>query len=60
MVVVYGSTVEPVYYGHLTNHKFPDYQGVLIFQVRLYNKAPLGAITECVEYADVRMFEYPG
>ena len=31
-------TVEPVYYGHLgTNKKCPDYQGVLIFQVILYD-----------------------
>ena len=36
-------TVEPVYYGHLgTNKKCPDYQGVLIFQVSLYDKAHLG------------------
>ena len=38
-------TVEPVYYGHLgTNKKCPDYQGVLIFQVSLYDKAPFGTI----------------
>ena len=31
-------TVEPVYYGHLeTNQTYPNYQGVLIFQVILYN-----------------------
>ena len=32
-----GTTVEPVYYGHLNwdQQKFPDYQGVLIFQVSL-------------------------
>ena len=30
-------TVEPVYYGHLgTDQRCPDYQGVLIFQVSLY------------------------
>ena len=38
-------TVEPVYYGHLgTNQRCPDYQGVLIFQVSLYDKAPFGTI----------------
>ena len=47
--------VEPVYYGHLgTNHKCPDYQGVLIVQVSLYDKAaPFGTITKCVDYAGV-------
>ena len=42
-------TVEPVYYGNPgTNKKCPDYQGVLIFQVSLYDKAtPFGAITKC-------------
>ena len=44
--------MEPVYYGHLgTNKKCPDYQGVLIFQVNLYAKAPFGTITKCVDYA---------
>ena len=39
-------TVESVYYGHLgTTHTCPDYQGVLIFQVSLYDKAPFGTIT---------------
>ena len=33
-------TVELVYYGHPgVTHKCLDYQGVLIFQVRLYDKA---------------------
>ena len=36
-------TVEPVYYGCLgTNCKCSDYQGVLIFHVSLYDKAPFG------------------
>ena len=36
-------TVEPVYYRHLgTNKKCPDYQGILIVQVSLYDKAHLG------------------
>ena len=40
------STVEPVYYGHLgTNKKCPDYQGVLIFQVILYDKVQFGTST---------------
>ena len=45
-------TVEPpVYYGHLgTNQKCPDYQGVLIFQVSLYDKAPFGTVTKCADY----------
>ena len=39
------NTVEPVYYGHLgTNQRCLDYQGVLIFQVSLYDKAPFGTI----------------
>ena len=47
--------VEPVYHGHLgANQKCPDYQGVLIFQVSLYDKAaPFGTITKCVDYAGV-------
>ena len=50
-----------VYYGHLgTNHKCPDYQGVLIFQVSLYDKAaPFGTITKCVDYAGVHIFKCP-
>ena len=52
------STVEPVYYGHLgTNKKCPDYQGVLIFQVNLYDKAPLGTVTRYVDYAGVLIFK---
>ena len=40
------------YYGHLgTNKKCPDYQGVLILQVSLSDKAPFGTITKCVDYA---------
>ena len=54
-------TVEPVYYGHLgTNKKCPDYQGVLIFKVILYDKAaPFGTITKCVDYAGVLIFKCP-
>ena len=45
-------TVGPVYYEHLgTSKKCPGYQGVLIFQVSLYDKAPFGTITKCVDYA---------
>lgn len=41
-----------MYYGHLgTNKMCPDYQGVLIVQVSLYDKAPFGTITNCVDYA---------
>ena len=50
-------TVKPVYYGHLgTNKRCPDYQAVLIFQVSLYDKAPFGTITKCVDYACVHIF----
>ena len=53
-------TVEPVYYGHPgTNRKYPDYQGVLIFQVSLCDKAPFGTITKCVDYAGVLIFKCP-
>ena len=31
--------------------KCPDYQGVLIFQFSLYDKASFGTITKCVDYA---------
>ena len=50
--------MEPVYYGHLgTNHKCPDYEGALIVQVSLYDKAaPFGTITKCVDYAGVFIF----
>ena len=50
-----------MYYGRLgTNHRCPDYQGVLIFKVSLYDKAaPFGTITKCVDYADVLIFKYP-
>ena len=52
--------MEPVYYGHLgTIQKCPDYQGVLIFQVSLYDKAPFGTINKCVDYTDVFVFKCP-
>ena len=44
--------MEPVYYGHLgVSKKWPDYQGVLIFQVILYEKVPFGTSTEYLDYA---------
>ena len=53
-------TMEPVCYGHLgTNKKCPDYQGVLIFQVNLYDKTLFGIITKCVDYAGVLVFKCP-
>ena len=53
-------TVEPEYYGHLkTNQKCPDYQGGLIFQVSLYDKAPFGTITKGVDYAGVLISKCP-
>ena len=43
-----------MYYGYFgATHKCPDYQGVLIFQVSLYDKAPFGTITKCADYAGV-------
>ena len=33
------------------------YQGVLIFQVSLYDKVPFGTRTTCVEYAGVPIFK---
>ena len=39
-----------------TNKKYPDYQGVLVFQVSLYDKAPFGTI---VDYAGVLIFKCP-
>ena len=52
--------VEPVYYGHLgTNQRCPDYQGVLIFQVSLYDKAPFRTIARCPDYAGVHIFKCP-
>ena len=54
------STVEPVYYGHLgTNKKCSDCQGVLIFQVSLYDKALFGSTTKCVDYAGVLIIKCP-
>ena len=49
--------VYTVYYGHLGT--CPDYQGVLIFQVSSYDKAPFGTITRCVDYAGVLIFKCP-
>ena len=47
--------MEPVYYGHLgTDHKCPDYQGFPV-----YDKAPFGIITKCVDYAGVLNFKRP-
>ena len=44
--------MESVYFGHLDQQKCPDYQDVLIFQVRLYDKA----FRKCVDYAGVLIF----
>ena len=57
--------MEPVYYGHLgTNQRCPtikvsEYQGVLIFQVSLYDKAPFGTIARRPDYAGVHIFKCP-
>ena len=56
----YECTVEPVYYGHLgTSKKCPDYQGLLIFQVILYEKVSFGTSTKCLDYAGVHIFKGP-
>ena len=53
-------TVEPVYYGHFgTDKECPGYQGVLIFQVILYDKVPFGTSTKCLDYAGVLIFKCP-
>ena len=39
--------------------KCPDYQGVLIFRVSLYDKAPFGTIARCMDYAGVLIFKCP-
>ena len=31
----------------------------MIFQVSLYDKAPFGAVTKCVDYAGVLIFKCP-
>ena len=41
-----------------TNHNCPYYQGVLLFQVNVYNKAPFGAIIKFMDYAGV-IFKHP-
>ena len=52
--------MESVYNRHLgTNKKYPDYQGVLIFQVVLYEKVPFGILTMSLDYAGVHIFKCP-
>ena len=54
------NTVEPVYSGHHgTNQQCPGYQGVLVFQVSLYNRESFGATTKYVDYADVLILTCP-
>ena len=48
------ATVKPVHYGYIeTNKRCPDYYGVLISQVSLYDKESFGTLTKCVDYAGV-------
>ena len=55
-----GTTVEPVYYGHLgTSQKCPDYQGVLIFQVSLHDNVSFRTTARCLDYAGVHIFKGP-
>ena len=50
--------MELAYYGHLgIIHKCPDYQGVLIFHISSYGKAPFGIVTKCVHYEGVIIFK---
>ena len=42
----------------LGSKKCPGYQGVLIFQVSLYDKAPFGTITK-VDYAGALVLKCP-
>ena len=50
-------TVGPVYYGYLeTNKMCPDYQGVLIFQVVLYEKVQF---RKCPDHAGIQIFKCP-
>jgi len=51
-------TVKPVYSGHLgTSQKYPDYQGVLIFQVSLHVNGYFGTITKSPDYGGVPIFQ---
>ena len=50
--------MEIVYYGHLRIYqKRSDYQGVLIFQIFLYEKEPFGTLTKCMDYASILIFK---
>ena len=52
--------MDPVYYKHVgTNHKCPDYQGVLIIQVCLHDKASFGTITTHSKCPGVLIFKCP-
>ena len=42
-----------------TNQQCPDHQGVLIFQVSLYNKESFGTTSKCVDYAGVLILKCP-
>ena len=39
--------------------KCPDYQGVLIFQVILFDKVQFGTSAKCLDYAGVHIFNCP-
>jgi len=50
MLKLWRVIVEPAYYGHLgTSKKCPDYQGVRIFQIILYEEVPFGTLTKCLD-----------
>ena len=54
---IHVTTVKPVYYRHLGTSK--KCQGVLIFQVSLYNNVSFGIIARSVDYAGVHIFKCP-
>ena len=59
-ICTHACTVDPVYYVNLgTGKKCPGYQGVLIFQVVLYEKVQFGISTKFVDYAGVHIFKRP-
>ena len=49
----------PVLWTSWDRKKCPDYQGVLIFQVILYDKVQFGTSAKCLDYAGVHIFKCP-
>ena len=42
---------------YLARSKYPDCQGIFIFQLNLYDKSVFGSITKCVDYVGVLTFK---